>query len=158
MKNTNLILTLDFVQEKLSLLKKSEDERLYCRHDLHHFFDVARICYILCLENRLEISKDVIYATAILHDLGREDQIHEGIPHEKASVSFAERCLAFTDFSEEEKRQILDAISHHRKKTDDLDFSALFYQADRLSRDCFNCKVYDSCYWGEEKKNRIVRY
>lgn len=158
MQNTNLILNLPMVQEKLENLRKLEDERIYCRHDLSHFFDVARICYILCLENRLPVNKDMVYTTAILHDLGREDQLTLGIDHDIASVEFAGLCLEHTDFTSEEKEQILHAIGHHRSKEGGLSFSALFYRADKLSRDCFNCKAYDSCYWSNEKKNNQINY
>lgn len=158
MKNTNLILNLDFIQENLENLKKLEDDRIYCRHNLTHFFDVARICYILCLENNLKVNKDMIYTTAILHDLGREKQITEGISHDIASSEIAKRALKFTDFSEDEKKEIIDAILNHRNKSDELTFKSLFYKADKLSRDCFNCKTYDSCNWSNEKKNNEIKY
>lgn len=158
MKNTNLILNSDIVQQKLERLRKLEDERIYCRHNLRHFFDVARICYILCLENGLSVNKDLIYTTAILHDLGREEQMTDGTSHEISSVAFAEQCLAWTDFDEEEKNLILQAIAHHRTKDEQISFTSLFYKADKLSRDCFNCKAYELCYWSDEKKNNEVKY
>lgn len=159
MKNTNTILKLDFILEKLNNLKKLEDDRIYCRHNLTHFFDVARICYILCLENNINIKKDLIYTTAILHDLGREDQILNGINHDIASFDLAKKTLEFTDFTNEEKDMILNAISNHRKKIDDyLSFSSIFYKADKLSRDCFNCNSYDTCNWSFEKKNNQIKY
>lgn len=159
MKNTNIILKLDFIIQTLNNLKKLEDDRIYCRHNLTHFFDVARICYILCLENNLNIKKDIIYVTALLHDLGRQDQILNGTNHDIASYELAKKALEFTDFSDEEKELILSAISNHRRKTnDDLSFNSIFYKADKLSRDCFNCNSYDSCNWSFEKKNNEVKY
>lgn len=159
MKNTNIILKLDFIIQTLNNLKKLEDDRIYCRHNLTHFFDVARICYILCLENNVNIKKDIIYVTALLHDLGRQDQILNGTNHDIASYELAKKALEFTDFSDEEKELILSAISNHRRKTnDDLSFNSIFYKADKLSRDCFNCNSYDSCNWSFEKKNNEVKY
>lgn len=159
MKNTNIILKLDFIIQTLNNIKKLEDDRIYCRHNLTHFFDVARICYILCLENNVNIKKDIIYVTALLHDLGRQDQILNGTNHDIASYELAKKALEFTDFSDEEKELILSAISNHRRKTnDDLSFDSIFYKADKLSRDCFNCNSYDSCNWSFEKKNNEVKY
>lgn len=159
MKNTNIILNLGFIVEKLNNLRKLEDDRIYCRHNLTHFFDVARICYILCLENNIDIKKDLIYTTAILHDLGREEQILNGISHETASYKIAQRALEFTDYTDKEKDMILDAIYSHRgQKDEDKSFNFMFYKADKLSRDCFNCKVYDSCHWSFQKKNNEVKY
>lgn len=158
MKNTNLILKLDFIRELMDRLKKLEDDRIYCRHDLSHFLDVARICYILCLENRLEVNKDVIYTTAILHDLGRERQLTDGTPHDTASCELAKKVFAYTDFTREEENLILSAIEGHRSFSDESSFAGLFYRADKLSRDCFNCKASSSCYWSEEKKNLLLNY
>lgn len=158
LSNTNIILNLDFVQAALNNLKKLEDERVYCRHDLSHFFDVARICYILCLENGLNINKDVIYTAAILHDLGREEQIQNGIPHEEASYHLALKAFDHTDFSQSDRELILSAIKGHRSVSTDSDFPSLFSRADKLSRDCFNCKAYETCYWSEQKKNNELKY
>lgn len=158
LKNTNIVLNSDFIQNSLDNLKKLEDDRIYCRHNLTHFFDVARICYILCLENNIKINKDVIYTTAILHDLGREQQIKNNIPHEEASYNLALKSFEFTDFTTEEQELILSAIKHHRTKMDDMSFPAIFAKADKLSRDCFNCKAYDECYWSIEKKNNEIKY
>lgn len=158
MKNTNIILNLDFIIEIMDRLSVLEDDRIYCRHNLSHFFDVARICYILCLEHRLPINKDVIYSAAILHDLGRERQMTDGTSHEIASSELAKKVFDFTDFTLEERSMILSAIEEHRTHSDEISFVSLFSKADKLSRDCFNCKASDSCYWSEEKKNLSLTY
>jgi len=54
---------------------------------------VARISYLMILEKRLPVSKDIIYATALLHDLGRADQYEKGISHEEAGAILAEEIL-----------------------------------------------------------------
>ena len=92
MENSNIIFNLDFIQDLLKDLKTLEDDRIYCRHNLTHFLDVARICYILCLENNIYISKDVIYsALTLLHDLGRAYEYKNGTPHDLASIDIAKK-------------------------------------------------------------------
>ncbi|EGY76362.1 HD domain-containing protein [Peptoniphilus indolicus] len=157
MENSNIIFNLDFIQDLLKDLKTLEDDRIYCRHNLTHFLDVARICYILCLENNIYISKDVIYSAALLHDLGRAYEYKNGTPHDLASIDIAKKALFSTNFTNDEKDLILSAIKHHRKKSDFLNFESLFYKADKLSRDCYNCKA-EGCKWGNHKKNLEIKY
>ena len=47
-----------------------------------HFLDVARLMMILNVKEDLKISDDMIYATALLHDIGRHIQYRQGIGHE----------------------------------------------------------------------------
>jgi hypothetical protein len=61
-----------------------EADRAFCKHGLNHLLDTARIAYILVLENGLNISKGMVYATALLHDIGRYDEYYHGIPHDQA--------------------------------------------------------------------------
>lgn len=110
---------------RLRILKQAEiDEeektRRFCRHDLAHLLDVARIAYIMALEEGLDpesslLSKDLIYACALLHDIGRADQYKNGQDHDEAGVEIAKRILKETDFNEEEEFAILTAIAGHRR-------------------------------------------
>ena len=43
-----------------------ERDRQFCRHDLVHFLDVARLAYIENLERGLGVDKELIYAAALL--------------------------------------------------------------------------------------------
>ncbi len=43
----------------------------YCRHGLEHLLDVARISYIQVLEDGLDYDENVLYAAALLHDIGK---------------------------------------------------------------------------------------
>ena len=70
--------------ESYKKLEHAEQERIFCCHQMEHLLDVARIAYIKSLEQKLEIRKEVIYAAALLHDIGKYRQYTEGIPHEKA--------------------------------------------------------------------------
>ncbi len=91
-------------------LQELEETRVFCRHQMNHLLDVARIAYILNLEMKLGISRDLIYAAALLHDIGKGRQYEEGIPHETASADLAEQILADMPaklaFTSEEQQQI----------------------------------------------------
>ncbi|MDO5718824.1 MAG: HD domain-containing protein [Tissierellia bacterium] len=158
MINTNIIYRLDFVQNLIYSLERLEKDRNFCKHHMEHFLSVARICYILCLENSLDIDKDLIYSAALLHDLGRVNEILDGTEHNLASVEIAERALAYTSFSDEDKKLIISAIKNHRRLQEGLSFESLFYKADKLSRTCFNCLAENDCNWPNQKKNLIIKY
>ena len=69
-------------QECYIRLQKAEEVRKFCRHTMEHFIDVARIAWILNLEQDFRIRKPVIYGMALLHDIGKYRQYEEGYPHE----------------------------------------------------------------------------
>lgn len=159
MKNTNKIVLSKIYRDYLDELEDLERDRFFCRHNYEHFISVARICYILKLEEDVDVDKDMIYATAILHDLGRVLEIKEGINHAIGSVEIAREILEITDFSLEEKNRILDCISYHRTKdVSEDEFLNIFYRADKLSRPCFRCPAYNECNWSYEKKNHEIIY
>ena len=87
----------------LSKINKLEENRQYCKHDLQHLLDVARIVYIKVLEENIHVKKEIIYAAALLHDIGRWQQYEEGISHELASVKLAKDILNECGFNNEEK-------------------------------------------------------
>ena len=91
MKRIDQILFHPKYQYALAQIKTWEQDRQFCRHDIGHFLDVARLAYIHCLERGLDVKKDVIYAAALLHDIGRYRQYEAGIPHEEASFDCAAR-------------------------------------------------------------------
>lgn len=156
MENVNSILSNPKYKELLRKLGELEKDRWYCGHGLSHFLDVARIAYITVMEEKLNFKKEVIYAIALLHDIGRVSEYTEGKDHHKASVEIAKDLLGETNFTVEDKEEILRAIDNHRKETDD-ELSKLIYTSDKLSRNCFNCRAYKECYWKEEKKNKIIK-
>ena len=159
MNKVNSILNNEKFKEYLNKNKESEKERNFCGHDLQHFIDVARIAYIMTLENDLKIDKETVYATALLHDIGRWMQYDKGISHEIASYELAEDILIECGFNVEERTKILNAILNHRKKVvENETFEHIFYLSDKLSRNCFNCKAIKECNWSEEKKNHKINY
>lgn len=74
MKRVNAILVHPLFQKCYRRLEILEQDRKFCRHQMSHLMDVARIAYITCLEQNLGIEKDVIYGAAILHDIGKYAQ------------------------------------------------------------------------------------
>ena len=142
---------------ELQKLAKFEKNRRFCRHTMEHFLDVARIMYILSLEAQTTLSKDIIYATALLHDIGRAQEYENGTPHNEASVTIATCILSSCDYNDDEIQQITSAIDKHRTETSKTDcLSAYLYQADKLSRNCFTCPAYEECYWPTDKKNHTI--
>lgn len=157
MKKVDEILNNSLYKESLEKLLKYEEKREFCRHDLKHFIDMARIAYIMVLEKGLSYSKELIYAIGLLHDIGRVKQYEEGIPHHIASVELSKEILKKIDFTDEEKNTIIKSIECHREESDD-ELGVIIYKSDKLSRECFNCKAINECYWSNEKKNLKINY
>lgn len=139
----------------LGEIGRLEEDRIFCRHDAQHFLDVARIAYIENLEQGSGIPKELIYAAAVLHDIGRHLQYTEGISHEEASAQLAETILEGCGFTGSETEEILQAIRLHRnpETAEDTGLAGLLYRADKKSRACGFCEAREQCNWPEEKKN-----
>lgn len=158
MERVNKICTHELWKNCLSEIEELEANRMFCKHDMVHFLDVARIAYIENLEKNLEIPKEIIYAAAVLHDIGRHKQYLDGMSHDKASAKLSEEILADCGFVDEEREEIVNAIANHRNSEtaskDDL--SGILYRADKKSRNCLFCDVCEACNWSNEKKNLIL--
>lgn len=157
LKNTNLLYQNKDFQTYIEKIKNWEVTRQFCRHDLTHFLAVARIASIKTLEAGLNFSRDLIYTTALLHDIGRFIQYQDKTPHEIASHQLAMPLLETLDYSNDEKKLILDAILNHRNP-EARGFSKIIYESDKLSRACFACPVEKECDWSNEKKNLTIVY
>lgn len=157
LKNTNQLFQDENYQKYLNKIKFHEKQREFCHHDLPHFLAVARIAAVKSMEADLGLPRDLIYTTALLHDIGRFVQYEDKIPHEIASHALAIPLLEPLDFTSEEKKLILEAILNHRN-SESKGFCHIFYESDKLSRDCFNCPAEKQCDWGTEKKNLFIRY
>lgn len=149
-------------QEYYVRLEVAEKDRKFCCHQMNHLLDVARIAYIQNLEQGLGFRRAVIYAAALLHDIGKSRQYEEGIPHEIASAEIAEVILQEVSaqenqrevFSVSEQKEILQAIRGHRRyRTDMSSLEKLLYISDKKSRPCFCCPAERECNWSLEKKN-----
>ncbi len=160
MKRVNLIYSHPLYQKKYTVLQEAEKERLFCNHTLEHFIDVARLMYIYSLENGYELPKEIIYATALMHDIGRIDQIQKQIPHEKAGALLCDEILPQCGFDENETAMIKEAIMHHRGNDDESDMllSEALYWADKKSRKCFECNMRRECNWEIDRMNLDIEY
>lgn len=103
--------------EYLHLNAESEKDRQFCIHDLQHALDVARIAYIIALERKLDINKEIIYITALLHDIGRWKQYRAGLDHALEGAFLAEEILHDIGVPDQAAELILAAIKGHRRKS-----------------------------------------
>lgn len=158
MKKIEQILKHPLFRASMAQIELLERERVFCRHGMEHGLAVARVAWIMSLEEKLRFSKELIYAAALLHDIGRWKQYTEGAQHEAVSAGLAQEILADTDFSTEEIGHILAAIECHRSQavSEKDSFTALMYRADKQSRPCYLCAAREDCYWPEERKNRSI--
>ena len=108
MTRVNAIWQHPLYQQNLKDLIHLEADRIFCRHTPEHFLDVARLAYIFALERGLNCSRELIYCTALLHDIGRVRQYMDGTPHDEASVQIAEQILSDLAFSSAEKELELE--------------------------------------------------
>ena len=110
MKRVQAVWEHPLYQQNLKDLTRLEADRVFCRHTPEHFLDVARLAYIFALERKLNCSRELIYCTALLHDIGRAEQYTTGTPHDEAGARIAETILSDLDFSSEEKESILSSL------------------------------------------------
>jgi len=163
MERVNLIIEHPLFVEQLKKVKEFEKNRIFCGHDMTHFLDVARIGYILALEERYAMPfgydlKEIFYAAAMLHDIGRAGQYEDGTAHEVESTRLSETILPDCGFSSGESELILDAILSHRTKSENKrdGISEYLYRADKLSRNCIDCLGIEQCDW--KLKNYSLKY
>jgi uncharacterized protein len=137
-----------------------EKDRVFCHHDMDHFLDVARIATMIASDEDIDVPRDMIYAAALLHDIGRGEQYRSKTPHEEASARLAPAILADCDFSDEEIRNISEAIRQHGNEAvkDEPDLTGLLYRADKASRKCYMCKAVDQCHKKPEKRVMTIKY
>lgn len=161
MERIHKIQTHPVFMEQYRLLCAAEKDRVFCRHTMEHFLDVARLMYIYNLEAGARLSRELIYAAALLHDIGRYEQLVLGTPHDIASAAIAETILKDCGFGDVEIAAVKKAILGHRnpasREHPDL-LTAYLYRADKLSRNCFACPSEKQCNWPLEKKNMKIVY
>ena len=183
MKRFNQILKDQNYQNYITRLQAMEQDRVFCKHDMTHFLDVARIAYIIAGRENLPYNREIIYTTAILHDIGRVDAL-PAESHGEVSARLALEILPKYDYNEEEIELITEGIRTHNNreyfetdgfKTDCfgkecfetgyansnsavLNFQRLIYRADKLSRLCFMCPAQADCYWSDEDKNKECHF
>lgn len=157
MTRIDMIFNHPLYKSILSETKKLEKDRMYCLHGLEHAMDVARIAYILALEEYVPVRKDIIYASALLHDLGRAEQYKSNLNHTEESVKLAEQILPQCGFSQEEISDIISAIRSHSDEGG-VGLTSLLQRADKLSRMCLVCKSIATCKWKKDELNLNILY
>ncbi len=120
MTRVNAIWQHPLYQQNLKDLIHLEADRIFCRHTPEHFLDVARLAYIFALERGLDCSRELIYCTALLHDIGRVRQYMVVPRMTKPVYRLLNRFYLILLFLLQKKRQILTAIGEHRSSKEEL--------------------------------------
>lgn len=160
MERIDQIIAHNVYRQYLDKIAGWEEKRIFCHHDTNHFLNVARIGWIINLEENIGVEKVHIYAAALLHDIGRFRQYEDGSDHALVSAKLAVPILKDCGFCEKEQAEITDAISTHRNSlvSGERNLRGILYRADKLSRECYFCPAEKQCDWKKEKKNKILRY
>lgn len=160
MERVNRILNHPRYREYVSRTENLEKDRIYCRHNMAHFLDVARLAEIMNLRENLGIGEELIYGAALLHDIGRFLEYENGEPHEAASARLAPEILKDCGYTDYEQSIILAAIASHRNKeiAGESSLAGIVYRADKMSRSCFSCPAEKSCSWSVQKKNMELKF
>ncbi len=125
---------------------------------------MARIAYIRNLEEGLGFDKEMIYAAAVLHDIGKSLQYEEKVPHEIAG----ERSQGGNTGLLFRMKRVLDLRMRKRRSVgcqgtpDGLETWAdtlekLLYEATKRPDCVFHVLAEEKCNWNEEKKNMEIR-
>ena len=158
MERYHKIIEHEMFREYMDRIELLEKDRIFCRHNVTHLLDVARISYIMNLEKGAPYSKDIVYGAALLHDIGKTEQYEEQIPHEITGAQKAAIVLKDCGYEGEEILLIQTAISDHRRgpKEENRMLSEILYEADKKSRMCLFCRAKEECNWTEKKKNMRI--
>jgi uncharacterized protein len=155
---SNLILKNDKFLKAYKSIRVAEANRKFCNHDIDHLLSVARIMLIRDSEmQEIKTNKDILYALALLHDIGRAKQYEIGIDHNIAGGIVAKSILLECKFDDNEIKLITSAIENHNNLSASSYLAQLLQYADQLSRNCFLCEVRNECNWEEEQKNKGIK-
>lgn len=140
-------------------LEGAEAGRPFCLHQMDHLLATARIAYIRVLERKMPFRKEMVYAAALLHDIGKAAQYESGEPHEIVGARIATEILSDVEgFSALEKTAIVAAVAQHRRYSEDASpLGKLLFEADKASRPCFACPMREECSWTPEKMNQGIK-
>lgn len=154
MRKCSKILKNTEFRELLAKINKAEKDRIYCLHGIEHLMDTARAGYIINLENKLNIPKEIVYGAALMHDIGRWAQYEGTIEHHIASAKTAERILPQCGYTPEETALISDAVRAHRNTSGKIEtLSDVIAEADKKTRMCMLCSAADTCKWKDSERN-----
>lgn len=151
-------------RKTIAAVESAEKDRIFCRHGYSHLADTAREAWIVALESGNDIRKDVVYAAALLHDIGRAEEYAGGRSHDEAGPAIAEPILRDAGYTDQEIGIILAAIGSHRNENSTVSaggpeemLARILKQADHQVRLCFACPAYHQCKWDDERKNQTIR-
>lgn len=143
----------------MKLNAKAEKKRKFCCHDIQHALDVARVAYIIVLENRYDLSKEMIYAAALLHDIGKWRQYKEKLDHAGEGAVLAQEILQDSGVNEQDTALITDAIRGHRSQDENSSvLSRVLYVSDKTCRMCFRCSMIEECNRFKDGKQPVLEY
>ncbi len=159
MKRVNIIIADPEYKEYLQKNSDAEKSREFCSHHFEHMLSVARITWLLLLEEGTPyISREIAYAAGLLHDIGRFREYEDGTDHAAYSAELAQPLLQRAAFSETESALIGKAIAQHRSKqavTDHISpLSSALRRADKYERTCFLCAARFQCNKVETQPHR----
>lgn len=160
MKIVDALLAHAGYQDAQRTIEEKERTRRFCRHGSEHALDVARILWILVLENHRDFDKETVYLTALLHDIGRSTNDAE---HDRVSAEMARKWLLELGASDCLINAVCAAIGTHRSKDATIDpatasLGDLLALADKKSRPCYRCAAASDCYWPADLKNHQITY
>jgi len=159
LKRVELLINDTLYKEYIQRNIEAEQEPKSCQHDFHHHLDVARIVYILVLENNdlnyfikdsgvsgKLAAKEVIYAAGLLHDIGKWKEYKVGVDHAAFGARLAREIPPRAFFNSNEVDLICQAIYEHRNISRDMSFlGERLHRADNLSRVCQKCEQRSQC-------------
>lgn len=95
----------DFVKKKMAEV-----------YDMGHSYDHVKRVFFLCLEigERLGADRKILGAAALLHDIGRKQEIETGISHSISSGEMAAEILEKIGYSQHEIEKVRQVIRTHR--------------------------------------------
>lgn len=156
MERINRIISHPTFADTIRKLKVEETARKYCIHDMEHLLNVARIMVIKNMEENLGFEKELLYAAALLHDIGKLGQYRMKEKHALLGSEMAGTILLECGFSVEETEMIKQAIRTHSGDEPTNPLGELLRVCDKLSRNCFICAASSECKWPENQKNRGI--
>lgn len=159
MKKVQKVLSHPQFKKYMELNFQAEQDRKFCRHDIQHSIDVARVAYIISFENNYNLDKEIIYITALLHDIARWKQYSEKVDHAAEGAVLAHGILSDLNMDKNDIEIILDAIAKHRKKEGhNTPLSTVLYAGDKSCRQCFNCCMVEECNWYDDGSKPVLYY
>ncbi|MCR5213093.1 MAG: HD domain-containing protein [Eubacterium sp.] len=171
MKRVNNILDNKEYRKRILEIEELELSREFCGHGFEHLLMVARLGYAILLEDMnygketiadtygLDEAKELIYASALLHDIGRYStlEIDMGMNHRESGIYIASPIIRQAGFDRQEEELILGAIKNHGTMSENPgSLEGIIFRADKKSRNCFSCKAYDTCNWPKNQKNNNI--